>query len=625
MGAWKPPNGILIHRTAPVSRADGPCLLGAAILAAGTVAVYSRTFSVPLLYDDFWSIEANPSIRRLWPIWAALQPPDGAGVGGRPLLNLSFALNYAFGGDSPLGYHVANLVIHVLAALTLFGLVRRTLQRPRLAARFGPAAPPLALAVGAIWAWHPLQTVSVTYISERAESLMGLFYLLTLYCFVRGAENEAKGAGRLWFALSVVACLAGTATKEVVATAPLMIFLYDRTFVSGSFSAAWRRHGRLYIALAVSLFPVGHRLLVLHQGGVVAGVGFGGGISWWAYALTECRVVTRYLLLAFWPHPLIFDYGRCLPIHLSEVWPYALVLASLLAASAIALRRSPAVGYAFCWFFIILAPTSSVIPIVGQSMAENRMYLPLAGVIAVVVLGGYALVGRPGLAFFAVVAAALGLASFQRNRDYASELAIWSDTVAKVPANARAHGNLGRVLARMPGRLEDAIAQYQAALRLDPSAAEVHVNLGNLWFRAPGQMDRAIAEYGEALRLRPDDADAHYDLACGLARVPGRLDDAVAQYEEAVRLRPDFVAALLNLANALMKIPGRSDEAITRFEAVLRQRPDWAEAHLDLAIALLDTTDRSDEARAQLQETLRLEPGNDEARRILNQLPAAQP
>ncbi len=125
-------------------------------------------------------------------------PPKDSLVGARPVVNLSYALNYAAGGTAVSGYHLVNLLIHVLAGWTLFALVRRTLLRPTLVERFGPAATPLALAVSAIWAWHPVQTESVTYISERAESLMGLFYLLTIYCFVRYADeaDNRKAIGK---------------------------------------------------------------------------------------------------------------------------------------------------------------------------------------------------------------------------------------------------------------------------------------------------------------------------------------------------------------------------------------------------------------------------------------------
>jgi len=641
----------------PARRADWPGLVAGALLAAGTFAVYSRTFSVPLLFDDGASITDNPSIRRLWPLAAVLSPPNGAGVGGRPLLNLTYALNYAFGGTAVAGYHAVNLMIHVLAAWTLFALVRRTLLRPVLAERFGPAATPLALAVSAIWAWHPVLTESVTYLSQRAESLMGLFYLLTLYCFVRGAETKTgdKGGRRMWFALSVLACLAGVGSKEVIVTAPMMALLYDRTFISGGFSGAWRRHWPVYLALASTWLPLGCLMVGLHH----RGVGFGQGIAWWAYGLTECRVVVKYLLLALWPKPLIFDYGLYVPAVPSEVGPYALVLASLLIATVAALRRWPAAGFAACWFFLILAPTSSVVPVATQPMAENRLYLSLAGVASFAVLGAFALAGRRSLPAFVLAAAGLGLGAAQRNRDYSSEESIWRDTVAKSPADPRAHNNLGNVWLEMPGRLGDAIAEFEESVRLKPDYAKVHNNLGNAWAKVPGRSNDAIAEFEEAVRLKPDFAearnnlgnawlsiperlndaiaqfeeavrlqpdyaDAHYNLGTAWTRIPGRLNDAIAQFEEAVRLKPDYAEAHNNLGTGLSNVPGRLNEAIAEYQVAIRLKPDYAQARFNLALALLKRPGRGDEAKAQLEVVLQLEPGNGPARQILARIQAAQ-
>ncbi|MGD1030262.1 MAG: tetratricopeptide repeat protein [Opitutaceae bacterium] len=548
---------------------------------------------------------------------------------------------------------MVNLIIHVLAALVLFGLVRRTLLRPVLAERFGSAATALALAVSAIWAWHPVQTESVTYLSQRAESLMGLFYLLTLYCFVRGACDE-RGGGRIWYPLCVLACLAGVATKEVIVTAPLLVFLYDRTFISGSFSGAWRRHWPVHAALAATWLPLGFLMVDLHH----RSVGMGLGVAWWAYGLTECRVVVRYILISFWPHSLVFDYGPYVAVPLSELWPFVLVLASLLAAAVVALRRWPAIGFVSCWFFLILAPASSIVPIIFQPMAENRLYLPLAGVVGLVVLGAFRLIGRWTLLVFAAVAVAAGLASVHRNRVYSSELAIWSDTVAKSPRNARAHNdlgnafsaipgrlndaiaeyeetlrlnprdfkahnNLGGALAKMPGRLDDAIAQFEEALHLNPGLAETHNNLGNALAKAPGRVDEAITQYEEALRLAPDLAEAHDNLAYLLAGRPGRQAEAIAHYETALRIMPNYAEAHNNLANLLASQPGRQADAIAEYEAALRFKPDYAEAHFNLANLLVKQPGRQAEAIAQYQEVVRLKPDSAEAHNDLGYALAA--
>ena len=192
----------------------GAVWLAAGLVALATIAAYSNSLRVPLIFDDVPSIVDNPSIQRLWPISVPLSPPNrGQPVTGRPLLNLSLALNYAGGGVSPWGYHAANLAIHLAAALALFGLLRRTFLLPGMRGVCPPTA--LAAIIALLWAVHPLQTESVTYIVQRAESLMGLCYLLVLYGLVRGA---CASRGIFWYVASALACLLGMATKEVMAS-----------------------------------------------------------------------------------------------------------------------------------------------------------------------------------------------------------------------------------------------------------------------------------------------------------------------------------------------------------------------------------------------------------------------
>ena len=166
-------------------------LAGAGIVAAGC-AVYANALKGSFVYLDLSAIADNPTIRHLWPIWGALRPPpDGSlTVGGRPLLNLSLAVNYAISGLQPWSYHAVNILIHLSAGLAFFGIVRRTLARGAVPGAAGVGA---AFLAALAWTVHPLQTESVTYIVQRAESLMGLCYLLTLYCFIRSAEPEAPG------------------------------------------------------------------------------------------------------------------------------------------------------------------------------------------------------------------------------------------------------------------------------------------------------------------------------------------------------------------------------------------------------------------------------------------------
>jgi tetratricopeptide (TPR) repeat protein len=575
-------------------------LLAGCMVVFAALAVYLNSFSGPFIYDDVWSIETNPSIHHLG---SALSPPLDKGVGGRPMLNLTYALNYALGGMNVWGYHAVNLLIHILAGLALFGIVRRTLLRPIMRGRFGAEAVPLAMVVAVIWAVHPLQTEAVAYISQRAESLMGLFYLLTLYCFIRGAENK-KSRGEspesrdtpalnsqlstlssgLWFAGSVIACLLGAMSKEVIATAPVMVWLYDRTFVAGSFRKAWRLRWRYYLGLAGTWLLLACLMTGISQ----RGVSFDQGVTGWSYALTSCRSVVLYFKLALWPHPLAFIHDTNVIRQATEALPYALVLAGLLAGTAMALWRWPAMGFAGAWALVILGPTSSIIPLAAQPMAEHRMYLSLAAVIALEVLGLYAWIGRRSLAVFAAAALGLGWLSIQRNQDYQSRLAIWSDTVEKNPDNASARYSLGNAMAQIPELRSAAVSEYAAALQIKPDYSEARINMADTLAKIPGRLPEAIAQYEEVLRANPNDLQAHNNLGGIFLGIPGRTADAIAQYEAVLRINPDYAEAHFNLSIAFLQASGRWPEAMAHLKTALRLRPD-----LEPAQQLLDAIQKA--------------------------------
>jgi Flp pilus assembly protein TadD len=574
------------------------------ILVAGAIAVYSRTFSVPLLFDDRAAIIDNPTIRH----WAtAFWPPINTTASGRPVLNLSLAVNYALSGTAVWSYHALNLAIHALAGLTLFGIVRRTLAR-----RADAAASALACAVALLWTLHPLQTESVTYVVQRAESLMGLFYLLTLYCFIRGTEADARP--RLWYTLSVAACLLGMATKEVTASAPLIVLLYDRTFVAGSFRDAWHRRRWLYLSLAATWLPLA---------GLVAGagwnrhgmVGFDIAITPWVYWLTQFEAVARYLWLSVWPHPLVFEYSSLWMNRPAEVSLYALLVGGVAAGVLVALWRRPILGFLGAWFFALLAPTS-VMPSRIQMIVEHRMYLPLAAVMTLVAMGIHAAVKSRSWVVFGALALGLGLLTARRNEDYRSEWTLWSDTVAKRPDNAVAHYNLGNAWLEIPGHLDDAIAEYEAAVRLKPDYAEAHNSLGFAWAQTPGRLADARAQFEAALRLDPDSASAHTNLGNVWQVTPERLNDAIAQYEAALRLDPDSAEAHYNLGLAWSRMPGRLKDAIAHFEAALRLRPDFAPGWHSLGVSWYQLGNLPAAAES-FREELRLSPDDPVAQRAL--------
>ena len=325
-------------------------LVAGLVLTCATYVAYSNSFSVPFLYDDSTAVVANSSLHHLWPISSVLSPPARQTTSGRPLVNLALALNYAFGGLDVLGYHVVNLAIHVFASLVLMGIVRRTLELPRFSSLFGKNAEALAFCIASLWALHPLQTESVTYVVQRAESLMGLFYFLALYSFIRSCQRiETKRSG-YWEWASVLFCFAGMATKEVMASAPLAILFYDRTFISQSWKSLWGQRSRFYLGLVVSWLLL--VACVVSTGGTRDGsAGFSGAVGPWAYALNSAVAIVHYLKLSLWPRPLVFDYGNTVIGDLSQIIPSGLIIVLLGFAVVVTIRRAPAVAFAgFCFF-----------------------------------------------------------------------------------------------------------------------------------------------------------------------------------------------------------------------------------------------------------------------------------
>lgn len=574
-----------------------PAFAALVLVAAGALA-YLNSFAGPFVFDDEPSILLNPTIRSFA---TALGPPAEGGltISGRPVLNFSLALNYALGGEAVGGYHALNLLIHLAGGLTLYGLIRRTLRRPLLAARHGGESDFIALAATGLWLLHPLQTAAVTYVVQRAESLCALFYLLTLYACARRAEPAAS---RGWTVVAGIACLLGMGTKEVMVTAPVLAFLYDRTFVAGSFGAAWRARRGLYLTLASTWLLL--LALVFATEGRGGTAGFGTAVTPLAYGLTQLKAIAHYLRLAAWPAPLVLDYGTPLVTTWTEVLLPALIVIPLVVASGWYGLRGHPVGFCGLAFFLVLAPSSSVVPVATQTMAEHRIYLPLAAVAALAAVLAWRWLGRRGLIALAVIAVAFGFLTAQRNGDYASAIGLYEDTLAKVPDNARARALLAEYYVRA-GRISDARSALEQAIAAQPRVPEMHNNLGNLCLRQ-GDPETAIGHFETALALKPDDPEFTNNLGNALVRA-GRLDDGIAYLEVAVRLDPVGPAPSFNLASAYAQ-GGRTDEALRLLRRLIAHHPADAALHNLLGRVLQSAGQRADGIE-HLREAVRLAPG----------------
>ncbi len=562
--------------------------LWAAITIIGTGAlVYLNSFKGQFLFDDQTFLE-NPSFHRFWPLSPSMLT--------RPIVGFSLALNHAISGIDVWSYHAFNLTIHILASLVLFGVVRRTLLTDKLNERFGQASTGLALSVALLWMVHPIQTESVTYVIQRAESMMGLFYLLTLYCAIRGFTSNNSSR---WYAAAVIACAVGTGSKQVIVTAPIIVLIYDFIFISDSLKESLRRRWGLYAGLVATWGLIAVMMLISKDADVSAGFGLK-IVSTWDYFKSQFGVIAHYLRLAVYPDVLCLDYNWPVAKSLADVVPFAVIIIALILASIYGVFRGSPFGFLGIWFFLILAPTSSVMQIADLA-AERRMYLSLAAVVTLGVVGGYALLVRLaksgyrlqqiGVAVIAVLLAWFGSLTVRRNADYHSEIMMWADVLKKRPDNPRAHTNLGLRLAER-GEADLALAHFQEALRINPNFVEAYNNTGMI-LANHGRGEEALPYFQEALRLRPNAKRAHFNIGQVLAS-QDKWDEAINQYEQELQVDPQFETAYLSIAMAL-EIQKKPAEAAARYRHALSIWPNWIDARLRLASLLL--SDRAAEVR----------------------------
>jgi tetratricopeptide (TPR) repeat protein len=587
------------------SRANTTAAMGwgwFALLALACGAAHLPALDAPFVFDDCLCIEQNPSIISLANWKDVLWPPtDGSGVSGRPLVNLSLALNYAVGGLVPRGYHVFNIVAHLVAACLLFSVTSRCLHRAwRESPAMARSAHGVGFAVALLWVVHPLQTESVAFTIQRTEILGGLFYLLTLWGFVRSADAEHPGR---WQSVAVISCLAGVAAKEIVFTAPLLVMLLDRALWSGSFGQAWRSRRRLYLGLLASWCILA--LILYQMGGTRGGAaGFGAsGVPWWAYFLRQWEAITTYLKLVAWPNPLILDYGCGLVMQVGDVAGRGLLLFAVGGIVVWGLIRNTGWGVVGAAFFLILGPSSSVMPLPAQTMAEHRMYLPLAAILVLAVVGLWRLWGQRSRWLLWAAVGALIVISAARSLAYLSPLQLWRQAMQAVPENVRALSNAGDVYFQL-GRYDEAAACHRGALKQDPLYRSAWSGLGNIALRRR-DFEEAIRCYRQVLALDPNYSDALSNLGMALW-AGGRTEEGLAQLQHLIRTRPKFADAHFNLGTALLFM-GRNEAAAERFQEAIRLRPTLAEAYHNLGVVML-RTGRPREAEQMFLHALRLRP-----------------
>jgi protein O-mannosyl-transferase len=627
----------------------------AAVLVVAGMLAYAGSLSGPFLFDDQNAVVQNASIRSLSPLSVPLAPPRETPVAGRPIVNLTFAANYAAGGLDVTGYHGVNLAVHLLTALVLFGVVRRTLRLPSMPGQLSRHADGLALACALVWELHPLNTEVVNYVTQRTESLMALCYLLTLYAAIRAHAHPARWG---WRVAAIVACALGMASKESMVTAPVMVLLYDRVFLYPSFAAAARERAVLYGGLAATWGV----LALLMLGGPRTTVGFSGSVSPWTYLLNQLSLIARYLWLSIWPRSLVLDYGLPRALTIGDVLAPGALVVALGLLTIVALRLRPMLGFLGAWFFVTLAPASSVVPITTEVGAERRMYLPLMAIVVLGVLAVYRLLarremqsGRVPVAITALICLALAAGTVMRTREYRSVRSIAQANVDRYP-QGRARFALARemvavnehsaALAQLQeaikdyppaylglatematsGRMDDAVKYAQEFIRLQPGHAEIPTarDLMGRSLALQGKYELAAEQFNLLAYERPNDPAPRVSMGDVLLR-QRRLAESIASYETALRLRPGDPDILGQLGLALAAA-GRMSDASLAFGGAVAARPTDLR-FLNLWGRTLAAEGRYVDAAVPLKRLVQLAPSDNQARdnlRIMEGLAAKQ-
>lgn len=540
-------------------------------------AIYLNTFSVPFVFDDYPNIRDNPSIRLTAVDLNSIRTAALESYASRrPVANISFALNYLVGGYDVKGYHLVNILIHIINGVLVYFLTLVLLRRNRTTVEQYQATNRtirlVALLAAAVFIAHPLQTQSVTYIVQRMASMATMFCLGSLLLYLLGRErDDLMQRSAFWIAAALTWLLA-LGSKEIAATLPAIILLVEFLFYRDS-DRPWPGVGAGYLLFAIiATLAAAVLYLGMDPAATINAQYEQRDFDTLERLLTEFRVLIFYLSLMLFPHPDRLSIDHAFSISRSFLEPIstllaAAVLIALIVAAARVARRHPILSFCVLWFFITLSIESSFVAL--ELVFEHRLYMPMVG-FALAAAYLFSLVpGRQGMraaALAGLLVVALAAGSIARNAIWQDPVALWMDAVSKNPTGYRTRNNLGRVLADR-GKREEAIRQFNAAIALRQDFAEPHNNVGVLYAQN-GRLDQALAHLEKAIELNPRYVQAYNNLGVALLR-HGDVQKAVSMLAQAVRFAPRYAKAHANLAEALDRL-GQPGEACRHLSTALK-------------------------------------------------------
>lgn len=548
-------------------------LLIVVIFIAGIIA-YSNSFDCSFHFDDgnvfHSSVTDRPTTLE---DWIRLFP-------NRPVGIITFYLNFQLHGLDVGGYHLVNLIIHLINAFLVWWLVWLTLSSPVMRdSEISKHKTVMAFLTGLLFVTHPLATQSVTYIVQRFASLAALFYLLSFVLFVSGRLWDGMRSVRwLLFLGSILCAVLGLFSKEIVFTLPFAMVLYEFCFLRKA-PANWKlKDAGWIIPLSILLIFIAQALRILtikHFGTIQPIQGYAYSISMKEYLFTQFSVILTYLRLFILPVGQTFDYDYPVAagfFKLKTLLSFSLLL-TIFTAGVLLFKRYRLISFGIFWFFLTLSVESSFLPISQNVIFEHRTYLPSFGFfIALVGLFFYFFKERHvkiAVVLLLVMAAANTALTYQRNKVWKNEFTFWADNLNKSPNKARVINNFGQVMLAA-GKIKEAVYFYDRAIRLNPHYIYFYNNRGAAYERL-GQYAQALGDYNQAIRLNPNHPGAYYNRAIIYAR-QGQHQRAIADYQQAIRLRPDAADAHINLGSLYVRM-GEYQKAIESSSKAVRLKP----------------------------------------------------
>jgi len=568
------------------------------ILVIG-LAIYQHTLKAPFILDDVYCITDNPAIRsfdilldfdkiQTLNIWTDIKN----NIALRPVTYWTFALNYQLGGLDVFGYHLFNIVIHLVNALLIYALSRITLSCCRINWSSPHLAGTIPFLVALLFAAHPLQTQAVTYINQRFTSLATTFYLAALLLYVVARSTEQVRVRWGSYGLALLLTVAAMKTKSIAFTLPFMILLYEYFFLNGG----WRQRFIWLAPFAMMLLIIPGTLYWLvstdgvddPRGSLAQSVNMANftGISQWDYLRTQFGVIVTYLRLFFLPAGQnIIPYYPVTPGLFTPgggIIPLILLAALFCTALRLAVRALRAgqrssgllVAFGILWFFVSISMSSSLIPL-DTMMLEYRVYLPSFGFFLAVTVAIAVAVDNGRIPFRLFIGAAvlvvtlLGTATYARNDIYNDELRLLNDTLEKNPQALSARVGLAVTLLSR-GRFDEAIFQLARVLEEIPNDPNMRVNMG-LALEQVGRIDEAIEQHRKSIELAPGLSLPHGNLGIAYLK-KGRLAEAESELKIALKINPHFGPARYYLGR-LYAETGRREDAIGQFRQLLKSFP----------------------------------------------------